>query len=86
MLLFLKFQVSGHKLSDQGVEAYHSIGTYLGWAMAVIYMGGRLPQICLNVSYIFLMFRLEILLIKILVSLSHNLHCEELGKVCYRNQ
>nr|AFK47806.1 unknown [Medicago truncatula] len=42
-------QVSGHKLSDQGVEAYHSIGTYLGWAMAVIYMGGRLPQICLNI-------------------------------------
>jgi len=54
LLLFLKFQVGGHQLSDHGVEAYHSIGTYLGWAMAVIYMGGRLPQICLNVSYIFL--------------------------------
>ncbi|KAG9459214.1 hypothetical protein H6P81_003722 [Aristolochia fimbriata] len=25
-------------------------GTYLGWAMAVIYMGGRLPQICLNIK------------------------------------
>jgi len=73
-LLFLKFQVGGHQLSDHGVEAYHSIGTYLGWAMAVIYMGGRLPQICLNVSYIFLKFRSEILLLKILVS--HNLHCE----------
>ncbi|CAA7389070.1 unnamed protein product [Spirodela intermedia] len=24
------------------------VGTFLGWAMAVIYMGGRLPQICLN--------------------------------------
>lgn len=26
------------------------IGTFLGWAMAAIYMGGRLPQIYLNVS------------------------------------
>lgn len=25
------------------------IGSYLGWAMAAIYMGGRLPQICLNI-------------------------------------
>lgn len=25
------------------------IGSFLGWAMAVIYMGGRLPQIWLNV-------------------------------------
>jgi hypothetical protein len=25
------------------------IGTFLGWSMAAIYMGGRLPQICLNV-------------------------------------
>ncbi|XP_010678218.1 uncharacterized protein LOC104893776 isoform X2 [Beta vulgaris subsp. vulgaris] len=24
------------------------IGSYMGWAMAAIYMGGRLPQICLN--------------------------------------
>ncbi|KAL9398134.1 hypothetical protein Peur_007095 [Populus x canadensis] len=24
------------------------IGTFLGWSMAAIYMGGRLPQICLN--------------------------------------
>ncbi|KAL5994892.1 hypothetical protein ACLOJK_024949 [Asimina triloba] len=27
-----------------------SVGTILGWAMAAIYMGGRLPQICLNVK------------------------------------
>ncbi|XP_068661677.1 vacuolar lysine transporter YPQ1 [Aristolochia californica] len=27
-----------------------AIGTYLGWAMAGIYMGGRLPQICLNIK------------------------------------
>ena len=25
------------------------IGTFLGWSMAAIYMGGRLPQIFLNV-------------------------------------
>ena len=25
------------------------LGTYLGWLMAAIYMGGRLPQIYLNV-------------------------------------
>ncbi|KAL2900785.1 Lysosomal amino acid transporter 1 [Bienertia sinuspersici] len=25
------------------------LGTYMGWAMAVIYMGGRLPQIRLNI-------------------------------------
>ncbi|KAK4412717.1 putative vacuolar amino acid transporter YPQ1 [Sesamum alatum] len=25
------------------------IGSFLGWGMAVIYLGGRLPQICLNI-------------------------------------
>jgi hypothetical protein len=40
-------------LQDHGVKGQTSFGVYLGWAMAVIYMGGRLPQICLNVSYIF---------------------------------
>ncbi|KAH7667337.1 putative membrane protein [Dioscorea alata] len=29
--------------------ANNGIGTILGWAMAAIYMGGRLPQICLNI-------------------------------------
>ncbi|KAK6944515.1 PQ-loop repeat [Dillenia turbinata] len=29
-------------------EGSSGIGTILGWAMAAIYMGGRLPQICLN--------------------------------------
>ncbi|OVA03880.1 Cystinosin/ERS1p repeat [Macleaya cordata] len=33
----------------QGSERNSEIGTILGWAMAAIYMGGRLPQICLNV-------------------------------------
>lgn len=41
-------QVSGHPLPVHGVEEHSSIGIYLGWAMAVIYMGGRFPQICLN--------------------------------------
>ncbi|KAL9247099.1 hypothetical protein vseg_020565 [Gypsophila vaccaria] len=39
-------QVNHMILSDVGGHA--TIGTYLGWAMAAIYMGGRLPQICLN--------------------------------------
>lgn len=28
--------------------SYSGIGTYMGWGMAAIYVGGRLPQICLN--------------------------------------
>ncbi|MED6161150.1 hypothetical protein PIB30_058029 [Stylosanthes scabra] len=44
------FQVSG----DQQAKHHHvgnsSIGTLLGWAMAFIYMGGRFPQICLNMK------------------------------------
>ncbi|CAJ2637240.1 unnamed protein product [Trifolium pratense] len=44
-------QVSGDELQDHGVvEGQTSIGVYFGWAMAVIYMGGRLPQICLNIK------------------------------------
>ncbi|MCL7027095.1 hypothetical protein MKW94_026163 [Papaver nudicaule] len=34
--------------SVHGSEINSEIGTILGWAMAAIYMGGRLPQICLN--------------------------------------
>ncbi|CAK8533074.1 unnamed protein product [Lathyrus sativus] len=41
-------QASGDRLPSYGVEMHRGIGTYLGWGMAVIYMGGRLPQICLN--------------------------------------
>ncbi|KAK9714232.1 hypothetical protein RND81_06G080400 [Saponaria officinalis] len=40
-------QVNRKIISDVGGHA--TIGTYLGWAMAAIYMGGRLPQICLNI-------------------------------------
>ncbi|KAL5707575.1 hypothetical protein ACHQM5_018464 [Ranunculus cassubicifolius] len=36
-------------VSDEG-EASSGIGTILGWGMAIIYMGGRLPQICLNIK------------------------------------
>ena len=28
-------------------------GVWCGWLMAIIYMGGRLPQIYLNVIYVF---------------------------------
>ncbi|KAI3894851.1 hypothetical protein MKX03_014957 [Papaver bracteatum] len=34
--------------SVHGSDINSEIGTILGWAMAAIYMGGRLPQICLN--------------------------------------
>ncbi|EPS69988.1 hypothetical protein M569_04776, partial [Genlisea aurea] len=27
-----------------------SLGSILGWGMAFIYLGGRLPQICLNIK------------------------------------
>ncbi|KAK3446482.1 hypothetical protein EUGRSUZ_A02167 [Eucalyptus grandis] len=33
-----------------GFSGHVGVGSFLGWAMAAIYMGGRLPQICLNVS------------------------------------
>ncbi|WOL16367.1 seven transmembrane protein 1-like [Canna indica] len=38
-------------LQDNNQDVESSIaGTLLGWAMAAIYMGGRLPQICLNIK------------------------------------
>ncbi|KAH9737218.1 PQ-loop repeat family protein / transmembrane family protein [Citrus sinensis] len=43
-------QVSGGLLQESVTGGSSGIGSYLGWAMAAIYMGGRLPQICLNVS------------------------------------
>ncbi|XP_010251611.1 PREDICTED: probable vacuolar amino acid transporter YPQ1 isoform X2 [Nelumbo nucifera] len=39
---------SGPLLENHG-EGSSSVGTFLGWAMAAIYMGGRLPQIWLNI-------------------------------------
>ncbi|KAK1420671.1 hypothetical protein QVD17_22456 [Tagetes erecta] len=42
-------QVVSGSLSEgsEGIES-NGVGTYLGWGMAAIYMGARLPQICLN--------------------------------------
>ncbi|KAK3039431.1 hypothetical protein RJ639_029230 [Escallonia herrerae] len=42
-------QVSGSLLQETGNKKNGGIGTFLGWGMAAIYMGGRLPQICLNI-------------------------------------
>ncbi|XP_071724646.1 uncharacterized protein [Rutidosis leptorrhynchoides] len=41
-------QVGGDLLEEN--DASEEIGSLLGWAMAVIYMGGRLPQIWLNIK------------------------------------
>ncbi|XP_027188915.2 vacuolar histidine transporter YPQ3 [Cicer arietinum] len=43
------FQISGDQLLENGAGGTSSIGSFLGWTMAFIYMGGRLPQICLNI-------------------------------------
>ncbi|KAJ6408465.1 hypothetical protein OIU84_011725 [Salix udensis] len=37
-------------LSHENDNDGSGIGTFLGWSMAAIYMGGRLPQICLNIK------------------------------------
>ncbi|KAK3036210.1 hypothetical protein RJ639_030366, partial [Escallonia herrerae] len=42
-------QVSGSLLQETGNKENGGMGTFLGWGMAAIYMGGRLPQICLNI-------------------------------------
>ncbi|GFY98101.1 PQ-loop repeat family protein [Actinidia rufa] len=42
-------QVSSGLLQETAGSGSSGIGTLLGWGMAAIYMGGRLPQICLNV-------------------------------------
>ncbi|KAA3455330.1 putative vacuolar amino acid transporter YPQ3 [Gossypium australe] len=44
-------QANAVSLGDNGFEGGSKVGTFLGWAMAAIYMGGRLPQICLNVRF-----------------------------------
>ncbi|KAG4183588.1 hypothetical protein ERO13_A09G118200v2 [Gossypium hirsutum] len=43
-------QANAVSLGDNGFEGGSKVGTFLGWAMAAIYMGGRLPQICLNIE------------------------------------
>ncbi|KAL2348465.1 hypothetical protein Fmac_002465 [Flemingia macrophylla] len=41
---------SGRKLLMQEHMVHSALGQWLGWLMAVIYMGGRLPQIWLNIK------------------------------------
>ena len=47
--MLVEFQFNGEQKINSGGSG--NLGTNLGWAMAAIYMGGRLPQICLNVSF-----------------------------------
>ncbi|XP_020883991.1 uncharacterized protein LOC9315972 isoform X1 [Arabidopsis lyrata subsp. lyrata] len=41
-------QVTSSNVGEHSGGESSRIGMFLGWAMAAIYMGGRLPQICLN--------------------------------------
>ncbi|WZZ48153.1 hypothetical protein YC2023_048260 [Brassica napus] len=41
-------QVTSGNLAEHNGGENSKIGMWFGWAMAFIYMGGRLPQICLN--------------------------------------
>ncbi|KAJ9548046.1 LOW QUALITY PROTEIN: hypothetical protein OSB04_020589 [Centaurea solstitialis] len=43
-------QVPGNFLEGQKGTESNGIGTFLGWGMAAIYVGGRLPQIYLNIK------------------------------------
>ncbi|XP_027361738.1 probable vacuolar amino acid transporter YPQ2 [Abrus precatorius] len=43
-------RLSGRKLLLQEQEMHSALGQWLGWFMAAIYMGGRLPQIWLNIK------------------------------------
>ncbi|KAL2502081.1 PQ-loop repeat family protein/transmembrane family protein [Forsythia ovata] len=42
-------QVTGEFEKETSVTKSSEIGSFLGWGMAAIYLGGRLPQICLNI-------------------------------------
>ncbi|KAM7259779.1 hypothetical protein ACFE04_015520 [Oxalis oulophora] len=44
-----KILQAGDGLLQENGEGSSDIGTFLGWGMAAIYMGGRLPQIWLNI-------------------------------------
>ncbi|XP_047172153.1 probable vacuolar amino acid transporter YPQ1 [Vigna umbellata] len=46
---FEQLQVGDDQLLKTDVSGSSSIGTFLGWAMTFVYLGGRLPQICLNI-------------------------------------
>lgn len=47
--LFQQLQVSDDPLPKSDVSGSSGIGTFFGWMMTFIYLGGRLPQICLNI-------------------------------------
>ncbi|KAJ3693761.1 hypothetical protein LUZ60_009241 [Juncus effusus] len=42
--------LEGKMVNSDGGDLASGVGTILGWAMAAIYMGGRLPQIFLNMK------------------------------------
>ncbi|CAN1324310.1 Probable vacuolar amino acid transporter YPQ1 [Linum perenne] len=42
--------VTGRKLLQEGGMGSNAVGQWLGWLMAAIYMGGRIPQIWLNIK------------------------------------
>ncbi|CAN1129259.1 Probable vacuolar amino acid transporter YPQ1 [Linum perenne] len=42
--------LTGRKLLQEGGMASSAVGQWLGWLMAAIYMGGRIPQIWLNIK------------------------------------
>jgi hypothetical protein len=46
----LLFLADDHADSSLSHGSGSEIGSFLGWAMAIIYMGGRLPQIFLNMQ------------------------------------
>lgn len=46
-----EFQASSGLFQEKGIKGSSLIGHFLGWGMAAIYIGGRIPQIFLNVSF-----------------------------------
>lgn len=51
LLQSLKLQATRGSAQETLAAESSGIGTFLGWGMAAIYLGGRLPQIYLNVIY-----------------------------------
>ncbi|XP_059623739.1 probable vacuolar amino acid transporter YPQ3 [Cornus florida] len=49
MEVYVGFSTSRRLLHEHGEES-NAYGQLLGWMMAAIYMGGRIPQICLNIK------------------------------------
>ncbi|CAI0554420.1 unnamed protein product, partial [Linum tenue] len=49
-LLQASIGLTGRKLLQEGGMEHNAYGQWLGWLMAAIYMGGRIPQIWLNIK------------------------------------